>query len=79
MSVSVTVKVTGLRTAADKKHVGPVNLLYIIMFEMRKIKQNFIIGPVKANMFLMWLSSEIKILSAHDVHSLQILQFLHKA
>ena len=37
---TVTVKITGLRTADVKTHVRPVNLLYIIMFKIRKIKPN---------------------------------------
>ena len=37
---TVTVKITGPQTAAGKTPVGPVNLLYIIMFKIRKIKQN---------------------------------------
>ena len=36
----VTVKITGLRNAAGKTSVWPVNLLYIIMFKIRKIKPN---------------------------------------
>ena len=37
---SVTVKITGPRTAAGKTHVEPANLLYIIMFKIRDIKPN---------------------------------------
>ena len=37
---TVTVKITGPQTAAGKTHVGPVNLLYIIMFKIKKIKPN---------------------------------------
>ena len=37
---TVTVKITSPRTADGKIHVGPVNLLYIIMFKIRKIKPN---------------------------------------
>ena len=37
---TVTVKITGMRTAAGKTHVGPVNLLHIIMFKIRKLKTN---------------------------------------
>ena len=33
-------KITGPWTAAAKKHVGPVNFLYMMMFEIRKIKPN---------------------------------------
>ena len=37
---AVTVKITGPRTMAGKTHFGLVNLLYIIMFKIRKIKPN---------------------------------------
>ena len=33
-------KITGPRTMAGETHVGPVNLLYIIMFKIGKIKPN---------------------------------------
>ena len=38
--VSITVKIISLWTAAGETYVGPVNLLYIIMFKIRKIKPN---------------------------------------
>ena len=37
---SVTMKITGPRTAAGKTHIRLVNFLYIIMFKIRKIKPN---------------------------------------
>ena len=37
---AVTAKITSLWTTADKTHITPVNLLYIIMFKIRKIKPN---------------------------------------
>ena len=37
---TATVKITAPRTAAGKTHVGPVNLLFIIMFKTKKIKPN---------------------------------------
>ena len=33
-------KITGPQTAADKTHIRPENLLYIIMFKIGKIKPN---------------------------------------
>ena len=36
----VTVNLTSPRTAAGKTHVGLVNLLYLLMFKIRKIKPN---------------------------------------
>ena len=36
----MTVKITGPQTADDKTHVRPVNLLYIIMFKIWKMKPN---------------------------------------
>ena len=38
--LAVTLKITGPRIAAGKTHVGPVNLLCIIIFKIRKIKPN---------------------------------------
>ena len=37
---SVTAKLTSPQTEIDKTHVRPVNLLYIIMFKINKIKPN---------------------------------------
>ena len=37
-NITVTGKIAGLRTTASKTQVRPVNLLYIIMFKIRKIK-----------------------------------------
>ena len=38
--ITVTMKITSPLTAAGKTHVGPVNLFFIIMFKIRKIKPN---------------------------------------
>ena len=38
--VTATIKITGPRTAAGKTCIGLVNLLYKIMFKIRKIKPN---------------------------------------
>ena len=46
-----TAKLTGPRTLADKKWVGPVKLLCIIMFDISKIRSKFLFGPVKAQKF----------------------------
>ena len=35
---AVTGKITGLLTLADKTHIGLVNIHYIIMFKIMKIK-----------------------------------------
>ena len=43
-----TAKLTGPRTLADKRGVGPVKLLCIIMFDISKIRPKSISGPVKA-------------------------------
>ena len=51
---SVTLKLTGPCTAADKTHIGPVNFLCIIIFTISEIKAKFILGLVKA-CFLQWL------------------------
>ena len=49
-----TAKLTGPRTFADKKWVGPVKLLCIIMF---KIRLKSLLGPVKAQKYLRCLVS----------------------
>ena len=48
---SITVKITGPHTAAGKRHVGPVELLYMIMFEIRKIKSNLSLVRQKPKRF----------------------------
>ena len=48
---SDTAKLTGHRTLADKRWVGPVKLLCIIMFDISKIRPKSILGPVKAQKF----------------------------
>ena len=47
-----TAKQTGPRTFADKRWVGPVKLLCIIMFNISKIRSKSPFGPVKAQKFL---------------------------
>ena len=46
-----TAKLTGPWTLADKRWVGPVKLLCIIMFDISKIRPKSILGPVKAQKF----------------------------
>ena len=46
-----TAKLTGPRTFADKRWVGPVKLLCIIMFNISKIRPKSLLGPVKAQKF----------------------------
>ena len=46
-----TAKLTGPRTFADKRWVGPVKLLCIIMFNISKIRPKSVFGPVKAQKF----------------------------
>ena len=50
-----TAKLTGPRTFADKRWVGPVKLLCIIMFNISKIRSKSPFGPVKAQKFLQCL------------------------
>ena len=47
-----TVKLTGPRTFADEKWVGPVKLLCIIMFKISNISSKSLLGLVKAQKFL---------------------------
>ena len=47
-----TVKLTGPRTLANKRWVGPVKLLCMIMFSISKIRPKSILGMVKAQKFL---------------------------
>ena len=54
-SNAVTVIITGPQTVGGKTHVGLINLLYIIMFKIWKIKAKFILGLVKAQKFSRWL------------------------
>ena len=49
--VSDTAKLTTPPTLADKRWVGPVKLLCIIMFDISKIRPKCIHGPVKAQKF----------------------------
>ena len=49
---SDTAKLTGPQTFADKRWVGPVKLLCIIMFNISKIRPKSLLGPVKAQKFL---------------------------
>ena len=52
-----TAKLTGPRTFADKRWVGLVKLLCIIMFNISKIRPKSLFGPVKAQKFsrcLIW-------------------------
>ena len=46
-----TAKLTGPRTLADKKWVGPVKLLCIIMFDISKIRPKSILSLVEAQNF----------------------------
>ena len=46
-----TAKLTGPRTFADKRWVGPVKLLCIIMFNISKNRRKSLLGPVKAQKF----------------------------
>ena len=46
-----TAKLTGPRTFADKRWVGPVKLLCIIMFNISRIRPKSLLGPVKAQKF----------------------------
>ena len=50
--IAVTAKVTGPQSVADKTHVIPVNLPYIIIFKIRKIKPNLSSLWQKAKSFL---------------------------
>ena len=52
-----TAKFTGPRTLADKRGVGPVKLLCIIMFDISKIRPKSILGPVEAQNFARCLCS----------------------
>ena len=52
-----TAKITGPRTFADKRWVGPVKLLCIIMFNISKIRPKSLFGPVKAQKFSRCLSA----------------------
>ena len=57
MCLADTANLTGPRTLADKRWVGPVKLLCIIMFDISKIRPKSILGPVKAQKFsqcLVW-------------------------
>ena len=47
----VTTKISGPRTAADKTHIGPVNLLYITILKIRKIKPNLYCVQQKPKIF----------------------------
>ena len=53
-----TAKLTGSRTLADKRWVGPVKLLCVIMFDISKIRPKSILSLVKAQKFsqCLWLS-----------------------
>ena len=46
-----TAKLTGPRTLADKKWIGPVKLLYIIIFDNSKMRPKSIFGPAEAQKF----------------------------
>ena len=46
-----TAKLIGPRTLADKRWVGPVKLLCIMMSHISKIRPKSILGPVKAQKF----------------------------
>ena len=50
-----TAKLTGPRTLADKRWVGLVKLLCIIMFDISKIRPKSILGLVKAQKFSLCL------------------------
>ena len=50
-----TTKLTGPQTLADKRWVGPVKLLCIIMFNISKIRPKSILGPVKAEKIPLWV------------------------
>ena len=50
-----TTKLTSPWTFADKKWVGPVKLLCIIMFNISKIRSKSLLGPVKAQQFSQFL------------------------
>ena len=56
---AVTWKLTGPATVANKTHVRAVNPLYIIIFDISKIKSKFTLSPVKAKKFLRWLYIEL--------------------
>ena len=49
---SDTAKLTGPRTFADKRWVGPVKLMCTIIFNISKIRPKSLFGPVKAQKFL---------------------------
>ena len=51
-----TMKLTGPQTLADKRWVGPVKILCIIMFEISKIRPKSILGLVKAQKFSLCLT-----------------------
>ena len=53
-----TAKLTGPRTLADKRWVGPVKLLCIIMFDISKIRPKSNLGPVKAQKFSQCLQTQ---------------------
>ena len=55
LPIAVTMKFTGLRTVADKTHIGPIDLLCKIMYDISKIMSKFILSLVKAHKFLWWL------------------------
>ena len=52
-------KLTGPATLANKTHARAVNPLYIIIFDISKIKSKFNLSPVKAKKFLRWLYMEL--------------------
>ena len=58
-NVTDTAKLTGPRTLADKRWVGPVKLLCITMFDISKIRPKSVLGPVKAQKFSRCLMSDI--------------------
>ena len=55
-----TAKLTGPRIFADKRWVGPVKLLCVIMFNINKIRPKSLFGPVKAQKFSRCLISAPK-------------------
>ena len=62
-----TAKPAAPRTFADKKWVGPVKLLHIIMFNISKIRPKSLLGPVKALKFLRCLRHNVNSWSPYDL------------
>ena len=66
-----TAKLNGPRTLADKRWVGPVKFLCVIMFDISKIRPKSVLSPVKAQKFSWCLK---KAIIAADNDSLPVQQ-----